>query len=51
VKDTGANPERFSNGIYNIILDISYIDWMEWQGVNGIVLTRTKNESLRSINL
>jgi len=30
MKDIGTNLKGISNGIYNIILDLSNVDWMEW---------------------
>jgi len=40
---------RVSNRIYDEILNISNADWIEWQGINDIVLTGTKAKSLKYI--
>jgi len=48
IKDIWVNAKGISNGIYDIILDPSNADWMERQGVDGIVLIRTENESTGS---
>ena len=50
MKNIRANLERFSNGIHDIILDISNVDRIEQQGVDGIILIKTKVKSLRCIN-
>jgi len=50
MKDIQVNTKRISNGIYNIIPDPSNTDQMEQQGVDGTVLTRTKDKSTGSTN-
>jgi len=50
MKDIRANLKGISDGIYNIILDPSNADRMKWQSVNSIVLIRTEDKSLRSID-
>jgi len=50
MKDIWVNVKGISNRIYDVILDFSNINRMEWQGVNGVVLIRTEDKSTGSIN-
>jgi len=48
MKNIWVNVKGISNGIYDIILDPSNADRMKRQGVNGVVLIRTKDKGIGS---
>jgi len=48
MKDIWVNVKGISNGIYDVILDLSNANQIEWQGVNGTILIRTKDKSIGS---
>ena len=45
-----TNTEGVSNGVYYLVLDVCYKDWLELKGTNGTILEGTKGRSLRCDN-
>jgi hypothetical protein len=42
---------RFSNRVYNLVPDIYNTNKMEWEGVNIIILIRSKDISVKYNNI
>jgi hypothetical protein len=38
---------RFSNGVYNLVPNIYNTDGIEWEGIDVIILTRSKSMSVK----
>jgi hypothetical protein len=42
---------RFSNKVHNLVLDIYNTNRVEWEGINIIILTRSKGISIKYNNI
>jgi hypothetical protein len=42
---------RFSNKVYNLVLDIRNINKVEWEGVNIVILIRSEGMSIKYNNI
>jgi hypothetical protein len=42
---------RFSNKVYNLVLNICNTDRVEWKGVNIVVLIRSEGTSVKYNNI